>query len=377
MGVIKWFNSLFAEDEEEEILEEGNNTPQDDAENQPNQTPEQTSPETTAEHDQSNGVGTETIEGIFASNIKNAESIVDTDYWWCFPGHYESDVSDHNLIDADNVISRTRLEMNERKFPLMDIPTNIIRVLKLLEAPNFEYSDVATLVEHSPGMAGEILKVVNSSAMNRGEAIHSLTSALPRLGRDKIKSMLYLYSAKLNFKTDPLFFSLAEKIIDHSYAVGIIASYLSQRFYPDQEEAFLAGLLHDIGKLALLKALTVTYELPEKVDYEITEDYFYKIFTIMHEDVGGYVAAHWRLDDLVRSAIINHNRMEFTEDQSEREVNLTCLINISDTMARIIGKGRISGEVNVFDTEAAKRLGWTKDWSMLEFLDCVPELVEL
>ena len=309
-------------------------------------------------------------------NTNVYDSIVDVDYWWCFPGHYQPDKPLQDFVDIDTAVLRLRQEMAIQKFPLMDIPANILNVFKILEAPNFAYSEITALVEHSPAMTGEFLKVVNSASMNRGEKIHNLHVALTRLGREKIKSILYLYAAKLNFKTAPLFLNVVEEIIDHSYATGIIAAYLSQKLGQDQEEAFLAGLLHDIGKIATLRAMAVVCELPEKVDYELTQEYFNVIFNVLHEDVGAYISDTWRLGDQIRTAIAHHNDMEFSEEHDEDAIALTSLVNLSDTMARVAGKGRMIGSVNIFDLQSTQLLGLTKNWANVEFLEAVPGLLK-
>ncbi|MBN2641923.1 MAG: HDOD domain-containing protein [Victivallales bacterium] len=311
-----------------------------------------------------------------AMNTNVYDSIVDVDYWWCFPGHYQPDKPLQDFVDIDTAVLRLRQEMAIQKFPLMDIPANILNVFKILEAPNFAYSEITALVEHSPAMTGEFLKVVNSASMNRGEKIHNLHVALTRLGREKIKSILYLYAAKLNFKTAPLFLNVVEEIIDHSYATGIIAAYLSQKLGQDQEEAFLAGLLHDIGKIATLRAMAVVCELPEKVDYELTQEYFNVIFNVLHEDVGAYISDTWRLGGQIRTAIAHHNNMEFSEEHDENAIALTSLVNLSDTMARVAGKGRMIGSVNIFDLQSTQLLGLTKNWANVEFLEAVPGLLK-
>lgn len=311
-----------------------------------------------------------------AVNTNAYDSIADVDYWWCFPGHYQPGKPLQDFVDIDAAVMRLRQEMAMQKFPLMDIPANILSVFKILEAPNFAYSEITALVEHSPAMTGEFLKVVNSASMNRGEKIHNLHVALTRLGREKIKSILYLYAAKLNFKTAPLFLNVVEEIIDHSYATGIIAAYLSQKLGQDQEEAFLAGLLHDIGKIATLRAMAVVCELPEKVDYELTQEYFNVIFSILHEDVGAYISDTWRLGGQIRTAIAHHNNMEFSEEDDEEAIALASLVNLSDTMARVAGKGRMIGPINIFDLQSTQLLGLTKNWTNVEFLEAVPGLLK-
>ncbi|OGV56818.1 MAG: hypothetical protein A2017_21605 [Lentisphaerae bacterium GWF2_44_16] len=309
---------------------------------------------------------------------KPQDDIDDSQYWWCYQGDPPLDVVPvFEEIDDAKVSDELNKKLDADEFPLIEIPENITKTLRILNNPEFSYADVSSLIHHSPSMAGEFIRVINSSLYSRGIDISDLKLALPRLGRENVKALLYMYSSKLSFSGDPLFNDLAVEIVEHSYATALIAAFLSQRYYPDPDGAFLAGLLHDIGKLGILKAISDTYKLPKKVHFQVTEEIFDNILPQLHPKAGKFLATHWRVDDNIISSIEHHHDFfDFGFPEEEQLAHhLSALINLSDTMARILKKGRRIDKVNIFDLSATIDLAMDRNHETIKFLDNIPQIV--
>ncbi len=315
-----------------------------------------------------------------AGNIKRkegAEAIKDEEHWWCHPGTPIPDTPVIEALDPEFVTAELNRKIDNDEFPVIEIPSNVMKTLQILNNPDFDYGDVASLVNHSPAMAGEFIRVINSSMFSRGVQINDLKLALPRLGRENVKALLYMYSSKMCFVRDPLFNDLAVDIVDHSYAVGIIAAYLSQRYYPDPDGAFLAGLLHDIGKLGILKAISDNFELPKDVDVKMTDELFENIFPRLHERAGKFLAGSWKINPTVIAAIEHHHDFMDTpfDEESQADLHLSCIVNIADTMARILKFGRAIGPTNIFAEASTIDLAMEKDRETVKFLDEIPRIL--
>ena len=313
-------------------------------------------------------------------NLKPVESpsaIKDEDYWWSFKGHPIPEVPAIEALDPEFVNKELNKKIDNDEFPVIEIPSNVMKTLQILNNPDFDYGEVAALVNHSPAMAGEFIRVINSSMFSRGVQINDLKLALPRLGRENTKALLYMYSSKMCFVKDPLFNDLAISIVDHSYAVGLIASYLSQRFYPDPDGAFLAGLLHDIGKLGILKAISDNFELPKDLNIKISDEVFDNIFPHVHEKAGKFLAGNWKINETVITAIEHHHDFMDTpfDEDSQMGLHLSCIVNVSDTMARILGYGRAIGPTNIFSEPSTIDLAMERDPETVKFLDEIPRIL--
>jgi len=310
---------------------------------------------------------------------QDSKNINDEEYWWNFVPPAQAEAPSFEKLDEELVLNQLRYRIERRELPVIEIPSNVMRTLKILDDPDFSYTEVAELIERSPAMAGEFIKITNSSIYGNGSAVRDLKSALPRLGKTKLKSLLFIYSSRMNFLGNKLFNNLAVDIVEHSYAVGLVAAYLSQRFFADPDTAFLSGLLHDIGKLAIIKGIIDTHTIPSDLGFAITEDTFSSIFPQLHEKAGQLVAENWKLDEDVKMAILHHHDLKLTGTKSldpETTINLCHLIHISDTIARMLGKGRpIKTPVNLFKMQSAAILGLDKTWDNVSFLKEIPNIV--
>lgn len=310
---------------------------------------------------------------------KLMKSDVNSDeHWWNYPGREPMNVPEFEGVDKEAVKADIAKRLAAGSLPIIEIPENLLKAIRLLDRTDFEYDTVAKLIERSPGLAGEVFKVINSSLMSRGHHIHDLRTALPRLGKVKIKSILYMYSAKMNLKGNTLFQDLVGDIVEHSYMVGIVSSYLSQRFFADPDAAFLSGLLHDIGKLAILKSISENFDLPKKLDFRVGEEFFAAIFPGLHEEAGVYIANHWKASDSVEAAILHHHDIcidggEYQDpDMAEK---LCFMTNVADTIARILGKGRAIGPVKLFNEPAVVHMDWEQSWTTIDYLNAIPDML--
>ncbi len=309
------------------------------------------------------------------------DEIDDKEYWWCYKGHKDFDPEKRKLaydaVTVDQAIEHLNKKIASGDLPVFTIPAQIIEVFHLLERQDFDYMEVSSIIEKNPSLTGMFISSINSSLYNRGFTITELYPALLRLGKNNIRALLQLYSIKISFADDRRFGNMARKIIRHSYIVAIIASYLSQRYFPEPGLAFLAGLLHDIGKLGILKELSLDPRFCLRLKPDVTEDMFDPIFAGRHEQIGVKLGQQWKMDDLTLSAIErHHNFWEYDfSDEDQLDYHLCLLINLSDTMARILGEGRPIGETNIFLEPATIDLNIEKNISTVEFFADIPAIV--
>lgn len=302
----------------------------------------------------------------------------DTGYWWHCPPQPPVEIAEFEAVDCDDLRAALTRKLQEGTFSLIEVPANIMSIVQILNNKDFVYGDVANLMSRSPAIAGEFLKVANSAVYSRGIPVQDLRLALTRLGSGQIKAMLYLCSAKVTFASHPLFNQVASSIIRHCQAAGQISSYLSERYFPDQELAFLAGFMHDIGKLGILHELSEGFDLPKQLPQDLTEEAFTEIFTGLHEQVGVMLAKNWQLAPQVCEAILHHH--DFAESEAalscDVAVALTALTNLSDTMARMLGHGRPISGVDLWSLPACDRLNVMRDDSSIAFFNAIPTLLK-
>jgi hypothetical protein len=158
-------------------------------------------------------------------------------------GNVEPEVDAVTVPDFDGaeIHEELREKLAENQFTLLEISATANRILQLLNEDDLDIVQVDSLISRSPVLAGEILKIVNFAAYYRGIQIKSLPLALQRLGLQAVKGLLYMPATKLPLDIKSPRGNIGTAIVEHSYAVAQIANYLSHRFFPDPDRAFLGG----------------------------------------------------------------------------------------------------------------------------------------
>jgi putative nucleotidyltransferase with HDIG domain len=195
------------------------------------------------------------------------------------------------------------------------LPAVAIRVSEIAGDENrFSFSNVSKIIEMDPSLAARILKFANSPLYARGEDITTLQRATSFLGANMIRN-LALSAAVFNIfgsdKGEVNGFSVPD-FWRHSTASALVARTLALRLhFRDPDEAFLAGLLHDIGKIAMyhclpnemaevMRTMQGTRETMSKVEQEV--------LGTDHTEIGKWVAQHWNLPKRVVEPIWLHHQ---------------------------------------------------------------------
>jgi len=279
--------------------------------------------------------------------------------WWENPVQRE-DSPEFEALTNTVLYDELNRSLQESRLEIIEIPDNISAILDIIHRKNFKYDEITQLIEHSPVLTGDFLSIANSAAFSRGIAIRNLGQALPRLGKQTIQSILFLNASKMTVPNNSIFQKTAEEVIMESQAVAKISRMLGEKLYGDGNEAFLAGLLHNIGKLGLLKQIANFYEVPEDLDMEYHQSLFSNIFPMFYQEAGEIIGRYWKLEDKIIQSISHHNKIDILiENEVEGlDLKIAALVNISVYMAKLIGFGDSTiSEPDLFGQQSAEILG--------------------
>lgn len=148
----------------------------------------------------------------------------------------------------------------ERVGDLPAVPEVVSQAIKLTDDPNVSMSSVADLIQRDPALSAKILRVSNSPYYGMRQYVGTLKLALVVLGVREVRNIVLgicVFDSLRDKNGDVL---LANGLWKHSFMVAAIAKALGARMNLSiQGEAFISGLLHDIGKLVLIRQLGVEY----------------------------------------------------------------------------------------------------------------------
>ncbi len=195
--------------------------------------------------------------------------------------------------------------------PLPAVPRVYSELTRRLADPSVSVIELAELVSEDPALAAQVLRMANSAFFGRDRAVSGLADAAARLGTRLLRSLVLHAELYGGFPLPPAEVGRIEAFQRHSALVARIASGLEPRA-PWLDDAFSAGLLHDLGKLVLLSRLPKRYEAIEAEalrsgrELHVVEA---EQLGAHHGTIGACLLGMWGLPSVILEAVHGHHGM--------------------------------------------------------------------
>ncbi len=196
---------------------------------------------------------------------------------------------------------------------LPSLPSLYVSLLNELRSPSPSIAKVGEVISSDVGMTAKILQLVNSAFFGISQHVSSPTQAVNLLGLETIKALVLSAQVFSQFEAQRLPAHLASHLWDHSLATGAYArviARLEDSNVQTSDHAFVAGLLHDVGKLVLAVNLFDRYskalDLSERERLPLVNAEL-KTMGVSHAEVGGYLLGLWGLPDPIVEAVAFHH----------------------------------------------------------------------
>jgi len=201
---------------------------------------------------------------------------------------------------------------------LPPLPAVALRVMEVAQNPKSSASDLALVVSSDPGLSGRILRVANSAAYRRQREVTSVQEALVTLGFVQARNMAISGAIAGAYAPDALNVLFRIEVFwRHSIAVAFkAAEYAGKSRRLDVPSAFTAGILHNMGRLAMFYAdpagldQAVAMALERDLSLEAIEQ---DILGFDHAEIGGLLARKWKLPADIQDAVARHHTAETSE----------------------------------------------------------------
>lgn len=184
------------------------------------------------------------------------------------------------------------------------LPNVALEVTRIAAQENTDARGIAALLRRDQAMAAHVLRVVSSPVYSGRTRIVSLPQAVARLGVRKIREIALAIAFRVGVFKLKGYETEVAAMFQHSVAAAFFAQEVAQITGRDVEDAFMCGLLHDIGRPVILQALVQILteqrlQAPPSAVVAATDD--------VHAELGGTLAESWDLPDSVEAAIRYHH----------------------------------------------------------------------
>jgi putative nucleotidyltransferase with HDIG domain len=231
-----------------------------------------------------------------------------------------------------SLAARLEREIREGRVELPVLPRAAVEVQELI-ARDADLPSIVRAIEREPTVAAALVKYANAAVYAGLRDVTDLQQAVARLGLNQVRETVVSLSAKAAFKADsPAQAKCYATIWKHSLTTAVAARRLAEFVSAPKETAFLAGLLHDIGRICVLRGITTLrkrdpkgFVLPDNTISEFTD--------ALHCPMGEVLCEAWNIPAELSDAIKRHHDQNLTEPKDL----LPAVVQVADLMAAKIG----------------------------------------
>jgi HD-like signal output (HDOD) protein len=270
---------------------------------------------------------------------------------------------DTNVAESENLKTVKKVDLRaklaEKEIKLPEIPAIVAELNQVIDDPESSADDIARVVNKSPSLVATLLRIVNSSFYSFHSEIDSISRAVALIGASEISTLAIGISVISVFKSIPKKTLDMRAFLKHSLACGLLSRIIAAHNNILQtEQCFVAGLLHDIGRVVIYK----DFSSQAKVLFErraTSHNLLYweeKIhFGCQHTDIGKILLKRWNLPDTLGQRVFYHHNPSGAQEPVQ-----PLIVHLADLTVNGLGLGS-SGErfVPQFDDQAADRLAFS------------------
>ncbi len=268
---------------------------------------------------------------------------------------------------------KEKIKVIEKIENIPAMPIVVSNIISKLNDPNATNKELEELISLDPVLVSFILKIVNSPFYGTRSEVLTISKALFIMGIKNLKILMMGYGAQTVFQTME-----NKKIQDylwkHSISVGVLSKLLSEQFFKVvHSEAYVSGLLHDIGKIVLFshdKKRFIQSLISEKGKMKNFVDSEQELFGFSHIETGYFLISKLGFSGTIKDIILYHHYPEYASEND----SLVWIVGLADEMSYYL-EDQIDDET-LFDNIDLymKKLGLNEDQIGQVIADSVDEI---
>ena len=224
------------------------------------------------------------------------------------------------------------------------LPQFVILTLKKIDDERSSASDVAKSLSKDQGLVVRVLRLANSAYYGIPRTITSVTEAVALLGFKTLRSIVLAASIYPYMAESQKGYALDKgELWRHSLGVAYLSRYIGEKVGGiDLEEAYLAGLLHDIGKIVLNEYVRYGYSVINKMVEEKSIPFTYaerEVLGFDHAEIGGMIIDQWALPEIYSIVARYHHTPEQLPEEKQSYRAIVDIVHVANVMCLILGFG--------------------------------------
>ena len=273
-----------------------------------------------------------------------------------------------NAVSLDQLVSSILGDLKLGKLELPVMPQVMQKINDMASLPGVSIRNVARIAATDAALGGRLVQLANSPLISSGKSVDNIQTAIACLGIDKVKNLVAGIMAKQLFQTNNAGLKQTmQNLWAHSTQVAAISVLLARRFTRiSPDEAMLAGLLHDIGALPVLRYIEKT-----QVGSDIG-DWLEKVNARIVPVVGRTILQAWKFPPQIVEAVAEHENLH----RDTEEIDLPDIVILAD-LHSVIGTRHSRAKISWENLPAIRKLGLEPEQSIVMLREAREELLML
>ncbi|MEI9940780.1 MAG: HDOD domain-containing protein [Pseudomonadota bacterium] len=228
----------------------------------------------------------------------------------------------------------SRLNAGSLELPLL--PGVAMEITSAAAKEDVDTRTIAEMLKRDAALSAHVLRIVNSPVYSPRAQIVSLQQAVARVGAVKIREIALVIACRTGVFKAKGYEKEIDEVFSHSIGTALFAQEIARNTRNNVEDAFLCGLLHDVGRPVLLQALV---SLLREAKLVADREAVLGLVAELHEAAGSALAKAWTLPETVITALGKHHA-----PRPEQESVPVRIVSLADRFAHLASEGALKSD---------------------------------
>jgi HD-like signal output (HDOD) protein len=247
------------------------------------------------------------------------------------------------------------LTPNNTAIPVL--PTLATRVIEMASDPDISAVKLANLIAKDQVLASRLLGLANSAFCAPLQEVTTIPDAVIRVGTNGVRNMVFTVCFSSRMYDPAIYGDQGRGLIDHGIGTAYLARIVAEQADEAEDEAFLYGLLHDIGKLLILK---LAYDHKRRTGSPVPPEEMEAAMSAQHAGFGAFTLRRWGLPTSLDQPVRFHHDYQAAGDDARRAL----VVYLADRLSHRYGFGcEADGDTyDLLGDPAFQQLGLDANW---------------
>jgi putative nucleotidyltransferase with HDIG domain len=236
------------------------------------------------------------------------------------------------------------------------LPSLAADVMSLAIDPEVSIARIARVIAKDQVLATRVLKMANSASHAAMQEITTVNDAIVRMGTGPVRNVVLAVCFTSRLQGANVYGTQGRELMDHAIGTAYLARLVAEKLGEDADEAFMCGLLHDLGKLLLLKLSRdfIKYGAPTPSAQEIET-----VYKERHPEIGAQLMRQWQLPGALEHPVRYHHDPAAASGDHKGQATVAYVAN---RLAHRYGFGCPADEANLLEDATCTSVGLNETW---------------